>query len=50
MMQYLGLSHRTYFRKTFLQPLIDSGKLELTFPDKPKSPKQRYITVKPEVL
>lgn len=26
-MQHLGLSHRTYFRKTFLQPLIDSGKL-----------------------
>lgn len=47
MMQHLGLSHRTYFRNTLLHPLIASGKLALTIPDKPSSPKQRYITVKP---
>ena len=43
MMEYLGLSHRENFRDTLLLPLIASGKLALTIPDKPKSPKQRYI-------
>jgi predicted HTH transcriptional regulator len=48
MMQHLGLSHREHFRDTFLLPLIASGKLAPTIPDKPSSPNQRYITVKPE--
>ncbi|MDO9048003.1 MAG: hypothetical protein Q7U66_09730 [Methylobacter sp.] len=48
MMQYLGLSHREHFRDTFLLPLIASGKLAPTIPDKPSIPNQRYITVKPE--
>lgn len=43
MMQYVGLAHRTYFRNTLLNPLIASGKLAATIPDKPSSPKQRYI-------
>lgn len=47
MMQYLDLSHREHFRDTFLLPLIASGQLAPTIPDKPSSPKQRYITVKP---
>jgi len=49
MMQYLDLSHREHFRDTFLLPLVASGQLAPTIPDKPSSPKQRYITVKPEV-
>ena len=48
MMQYLDLSHREHFRDTFLLPLIASGQLAPTIPDKPSSPKQRYITVQPE--
>jgi predicted HTH transcriptional regulator len=48
-MQHLGLSHRTYFRNILLRPLITSGKLALTIPDKPSSPNQRYITIKPEI-
>jgi ATP-dependent DNA helicase RecG len=40
----LGLKDREYFRKDILEPLIASGKLELTEPDKPTSPKQRYKT------
>jgi predicted HTH transcriptional regulator len=47
MMQHLGLSHREHFRDTLLLPLIASGKLAVTIPDKPSSPNQRYITVKP---
>jgi ATP-dependent DNA helicase RecG len=48
MMQHLGLSHRPHFRDALLLPLMASGQLAPTIPDKPSSPKQRYITVKPE--
>jgi len=48
MMQHLGLSHHPHFRNRFLLPLIVSGKLALTIPDKPKSPNQRYIATKQE--
>ena len=40
---FLDLKNRDYFRKEILNPLIKEGKLALTIPDKPKSPKQRYI-------
>ena len=43
-MDFLKMSHRTYFRKTILKPLLEKGLLELTIPDKPTSPKQKYIT------
>ena len=46
MMQHLDLSHREHFRDTFLLPLMASGKLAPTIPDKPKSPNQRYISTK----
>jgi ATP-dependent DNA helicase RecG len=42
-MQHLGLNHREHFRDTLLLPLIASGQLALTLPDKPSSPNQRYI-------
>jgi len=45
-MQHLGLSHREHFRSMILLPLIASGKLVLTIPEKPSSPMQRYITAK----
>ena len=41
---FLDLKNRDYFRKDILNPLIKEGKLVLTLPDKPTSPKQRYIT------
>ncbi|MCD4840691.1 MAG: putative DNA binding domain-containing protein [Methanosarcinales archaeon] len=41
---FLDLKNRDYFHKKILNPLIKEGKLALTIPDKPKSPKQRYIT------
>ncbi len=28
-----------------VQPLLDEGKLRLLLPDKPKSPKQKYVKV-----
>ncbi len=42
-MEFLGVKHRTYLRKTLLVPLVESGKLTLTIPEKPSSPNQRYI-------
>ena len=45
-MEYLGLKHREHFRSAILKPMIEKGLLELTIPDKPKSPKQKYKTKK----
>lgn len=39
-----GRTDRTKFRDEVLRPLIDAGLLELTIPDKPRSPQQRYRT------
>ena len=41
-MAKLGLTHREYFRKTYLNPAIEGGLVVLTIPNKPKSSKQRY--------
>ena len=38
-----NIAHREHFRKTYLSRLLSSGWLRLTFPDKPKSSKQRYV-------
>ena len=40
------MTHNTYFRKTILVPLLEKGLLNLTIPEKPTSPKQKYITSK----
>ncbi len=42
-MEYIGLRHREHFRSQILKPLIEKGLLGLTIPDKPNSPKQKYI-------
>ena len=34
---------RTYTMTKVVQPLIDSGKLKLTIPEKPKSSKQKFV-------
>ena len=41
---FAGFS-RTHTMNAILQPLVDAGLLTLTLPDKPKSPKQRYVSV-----
>lgn len=43
MMAYLGLVNRDHFRKNYLKPLLDSGKIKMTIPDKPKSKNQKYV-------
>lgn len=39
---FTGFS-RQYTMTMIIQPLIDSGKIKLTLPDKPKSSKQKYV-------
>ena len=41
-MKRLGLSHRPTFLYTYLQPALKSGLVEMTQPDSPKSPTQKY--------
>ena len=38
----LGISHRTYFRRNYLNKAIAEGLIELTQPDSPNSPTQKY--------
>jgi ATP-dependent DNA helicase RecG len=43
----LGLKHEDHFREAYLIPAIQSGLVEMTIPDKPKSRLQKYrITAK----
>lgn len=39
---FTGMS-RVYAMTHLVQPLVDSGRLKLTLPEKPKSSKQRYV-------
>ena len=43
MMAFMGLENREHFRKTYLKPLLDSGRIKMTIADKPKSKNQKYI-------
>jgi ATP-dependent DNA helicase RecG len=43
-LSFLGLKDREYLRKAILKPLLKNGKLFMTIPDKPKSPKQKYYS------
>ena len=38
----LGLKHEDHFRDAYLKPAISLGLIELTLPDKPRSPLQKY--------
>lgn len=41
--EYCGFKGMKNFTKKYLRPLIDSGKVAMTIPDKPKSQNQRYV-------
>ena len=38
----LGLKDDEHFRKQYLLPSLESGLIEMTIPDKPRSSKQKY--------
>lgn len=40
----VGLKHRPHFLKAYLGPLLSAKWLEMTIPDRPRSPKQLYRT------
>lgn len=42
LIEFTGMS-RYYTMSAIIQPLIDTGDLKLTIPEKPKSPKQKYV-------
>lgn len=42
--EYLGLSSVTYAIQTHVMPLVESGKIKMTNPEKPKSPKQLFYS------
>jgi len=47
-MKRMGLKNRSAFRKTYLQPALNSQLIEMTLPDKPNSKNQKYRKRKPE--
>ena len=42
MQETLGLKDKDHFRDNYLNPAIENGYIEMTIPDKPTSPKQKY--------
>jgi hypothetical protein len=49
--EVLALKHEDYFRKNYIQPSLDQGYIEMSFPDNPNHPKQKYrLTAKGEML
>ena len=50
-MQVLGLQHRPTFLYDYLQPAIDARLIEMTQPESPRSPTQKYrLTAKAMTL
>ena len=43
LMEILNRTNKSKFKNTIIYPLVENGFLELTNPDKPKSPTQKYI-------
>ena len=43
MQQHLGIGNRAHFSKMYLKPLLESGRIRMTLPDKPQSRYQKYI-------
>ena len=42
--EYLDIASGQYALRRYLDPLVESGAIRLTLPDKPRSPKQKYVT------
>lgn len=42
LMEILNRTNKSKFKNTIINPLIENGLFELTNPDKPKSPTQKY--------
>ena len=42
LMKILNRSNKSKFKNVIINPLVENGFLELTYPDKPKTPTQKY--------
>jgi len=42
-MEHLGLKHRAFFRRIYLEPLLRGGGLPMTYPPWPNHPQQAYV-------
>ena len=42
--EHCGYKNTKNFTQKYLRPLLDTGKLQMTIPDKPRSQNQKYIT------
>lgn len=42
---YIGLKTRFYTMQHYIRPLLETGQLGMTIPDKPKSKNQKYYTI-----
>ena len=43
LMERAGVSHRSYFRRKHLKPLLDAGLVRMTNPGNPRAPNQKYV-------
>jgi ATP-dependent DNA helicase RecG len=43
LMSAVSMSHRTFFRRKHLDPLIQAGLVRMTHPEDPNHPKQAYV-------
>ena len=43
--EHCGYKNTKNFTQKYLRPLLDSGMLKMTLPDKPKSKNQKYIAI-----
>ena len=41
--EYLKIKTERYIREKIITPLIENGRIQRTIPEKPNSPKQKYI-------
>ena len=42
-MDHMGFSSKRQFNERYMKPLLESGRLVMTIPDKPKSKNQKYV-------
>ena len=40
--QFLGIKTSYYVTQHYIRPLVEAGKLKMTIPDSPGSPRQKY--------
>ena len=45
MMNHIEYASRRHFGELYIKPLLESGRIKMTIPDKPKSKNQKYVKV-----